>query len=136
MVNEITIAGYAAVLSTFLAVREWYKARLLFDVSLFQTGEPDSDDIIVLYNGSSRNLIISYYELYLRLNKNSDTLRSMEIGNTGDFMLIKIPPSGTFEISITDQYKFKLREGQELFINLNIMGVKKPYKQLIYPRNI
>lgn len=133
---EIFIAGYAALLSTILAIREWHKSRLIFDVSFFQTREPGSNDIIVLYNGSSRSLTISYYELYLRRDNTSDNLSTMELGNTGDFMLIKIPPSGTFEISITDQYKFKVREGQELFIHLNIMGVKKAYKQLIYPKDV
>ncbi|WP_164124280.1 hypothetical protein [Sphingobacterium luzhongxinii] len=128
------IAAYAALMSTILAIREIARTRMRFSISYYQTGEADVDNVIVLYNDSSKSVTIEGYEILTSSRKTIFRLnrRSIHLGNEGDLVLFTILPFETRKIPITDQYKFVLRRKERLYIKLWCMGRKRPITKLVY----
>lgn len=88
------IAAYAALVSTILGIREILKSKMKFDVSYHENSEPGADDIITIYNGSSKSVTISSCELF----RSKYGLfygfkhKPVSLGNEADFILFTILP--------------------------------------------
>ena len=119
---SVLIAAYAAVISTFLGIREIWKSRPKFDVSSFSTGEHGQDDRITIYNDSHNNVIIKSYSI-IKDGKN------IFLGNEADFYLISIRPQEAYSIHIDEQYKF--RWDGEIYIQFHIMGRRRSVRKKI-----
>ncbi|WP_123966558.1 hypothetical protein [Chryseobacterium phosphatilyticum] len=117
---EITanlIAGYAALLSTFLGFREIWKLRPRFSTSCYSIGDPEQEDVITLYNKSNKPVVINYFSI----EKNG---KEIELRNPADFFIITIKPQEVYNIRIEGAYKFQWKG--EIFLKLHLMGRKKP----------
>ncbi|WP_367209925.1 hypothetical protein [Sphingobacterium sp. R2] len=130
-----TIAAfYSAILSTLLAINTWWKSRIAFDTTYFFTGEPNSDDVVVLYNKSSKHITITYFEFLKGTSKNDPNMKPHYMGIEGSFKVFSIAPNQSLEIKISDQYKFGNLTNTKIFLELNIMGKKKGKIIEIYPK--
>lgn len=126
-------AFFSAGLSTLLAVNEWRKSWVEFDTSYFFTAEPDTDDIVVLYNKSSKPITIIHFEFFKGLKRNDSNKRYHSLGTEGSFTLFSIAPRESFKIRISDQYKFGNVANTKIFLELTIMGRSKRKIVEIYP---
>lgn len=125
------IAGYAALLSSILAVREYYKTRPRIKARYFQTGEPGTDDVITLYNDTARNIVILHFELVKgRRNMLGQFQQKTEIetGCEGQYINIPIAPHNSFQLTITDQFKFSFSGSNHVFISLYLAGRSRPIR--------
>lgn len=113
------IAGYAALLSTFLGVREIWKLRPRFAISTYFIGDPNQDDVITIYNKSTKPVVINYY----CIEKNG---KKLDLGGEEDFYLIIIEPHKYYNIRINGYSKFKWTGSITLYLYL--IDKKKPIK--------
>ncbi|MGG7550865.1 hypothetical protein ACQ7CX_09635 [Chryseobacterium arthrosphaerae] len=112
--NAISI--YAALVSTFLGGREIWKERIRIATSCYSIGDPDQEDIITIYNKSSKPIIINYFSI----EKNG---KEIELRNPADFFIITIKPQEVYSITIDGSYKFQWNG--KIFLKLQLMGKKK-----------
>lgn len=124
------IAIYAAALSSALAFRQWYLTRVLIEVSGFFTGDPQSLDIITIYNKSKRNIEIEYFGLFWTDTINGDR-KEIETGREGYPINISIGAFASQNIEFPDQYKISFRRHKKLYITFRVRGKRSEVIKVI-----
>lgn len=122
---ELILGFIGTVVSLTLAFWEFYKFRIRFYISCFWTGNPEDDDVIVVYNDSNRSVVINHFDIfYTRSNKER---KEIDLGRDGEFSLLSIAPGAAHKIQISNQYKFNITSDKKIYLSLYVMGIKKPF---------
>lgn len=129
---ELTLGVIGTVLSLALAVWEFCKSRIRFYTSCFWTGNPHDNDVIAVYNGSNRSVVISSFDIFWANSKTDKNRTNIDLGRDGEFSLLSIAPGTAHKIQISDPYKFNINGDKKLYLSLHVMGERKPYVLNIY----
>lgn len=120
---ETITAVSSFLLSAGLVVREIYKNQARFDIAYSFNGDPSSNDIIALYNKSTKPVIINNIQLFK--NYNSSKEKELDIGLFGEFILVSVNPNSTYSLELSEQYKFRIDYNETISLKLKIMGKKR-----------
>jgi hypothetical protein len=125
---ELLLGAIGTILSVYLGIREILKNRPRFYTTFFFTGNPEENDAVVIYNGSAKTVVISHYNLFQGMSLDDPSAKDIDLGNAGEFLLMSIAPDSIFKIHIPDQYKFRIKQNNKLYLSIEVMGHKKPFK--------
>lgn len=128
--NENHAAWWGAGISTVLLFKEiysWKKYLPDYDILFFITGEPGADDRIIIHNKSNRITNIIGVQLYTASSRTSNDRKNKDIGQNGEYRLITVQPHQNYVINLSDQDKFRVKNGQKLYIEIYHIGKKTPF---------
>ncbi|NLU94905.1 hypothetical protein [Chitinophaga sp. Ak27] len=132
------IGVYGAVVSTILATRAWRLNRPRIETTYYFSGNPQSADYIAILNNSTKNITISYVELFLSSKsklffwpitqrfisrkKMTAVCQRIQTGDEDDQRIFTILPFKFETYGIDEQFAFSIPSGKSLYIQLTIMG--------------
>ena len=128
--NENYAAWWGAGISTILLLKEiysWLKYLPNYDISFFTTSEPGADDRVLIHNKSNRIANVIAIEFYTASSKKSNDRKNKDIGQYGQFRLTTIQPKQIYTMNISDQDKFRVKNGQKLYVEIYQLGKKDPF---------
>ena len=97
---------------------------------IFFTTVPNTNDIITLYNGSANPVVIHSIDIFRGKKRNA--VKPIYLGFEDEFWLISLAPKTTYNINISEEYKFKLKEGENLYLFLHVIGLRKTIKLKVH----
>jgi hypothetical protein len=130
------LAVWGAVLSTFLAAREIYKARTRIEIGYNFTGLPEEGNEITIRNLSSSPIIIKYWELVWCKRKFLKWVPFKSV-DPGEFNKdIHVPEHSSTSLLFAEEEYFdwshKSLKGGKIFIRLHLAGKTKPAFLKVY----
>lgn len=131
MSGELIVGIIGTATTIILGIVQYRRVKPKFDTSYTFTGGPEDDEII-LYNASTKNVVICGYDLFWATSSKDKDQKYISLGREEDSVLFSIPANGSHKIYIDQQYKFKIKGDKNLYIKLLLMGQKKPIVVKVY----
>jgi hypothetical protein len=133
--NVDPIAVWGALLSTFLAIREYLKSKLKIEVDFLSTTSTSIGNKVTIRNNSFRPIVITYWEIVFR------ELRFLPLGESPchspeSFTDFRISEHSSTTLEFTDGNYFpcspQALKGRKLYMRLHVSGRRCPFIFFLY----
>jgi hypothetical protein len=130
------IAAWGAVLSTILAIREYWKSRLQVKIGFSTASIPDVGNKVMIRNNSNMPIIVTYWEIVFRRFRFLPFSESSCTGPDEYFTDFRIPEHSSKILEFTDQDYFscspKALKGRKLYFRMYVSGKRLPFVSFLY----
>ena len=134
--NVDAIAAWGAVLSTILAIKEYWKNLLQVEIGFSTASISDVGNKIVIRNNSNRPIIVTHWEVVFRRFRFLPFFESPCTGPDEYFTDFQIPEHSSKTLSFTDQDYFscapKALKGRKLYFRMHVSGKRLPFVSFLY----
>ena len=124
--NLDVIAAWGALVSTILAVREYWKSRLKIEIGFSSASLPDIGNKIFIRNNSDKPIIVTYWEVIYKRWKFLPFSQSICVISDEFFLDFQVSSNSSRTLEFVNQDYFscspKVLKGRKLYFRLYIAG--------------